>query len=89
MVAKSLLASGLLFVAGAMANNNGATTPTPAAGTPATGADGKMVMVQVVKVSDMNSTLKFDPEEITAEAGSMVQFQFFPKVCGGLSSKRD
>ena len=75
MVAKSILASGLLFVASAIANNDGAVTPTPA-----TGPDGNMVSVQVVQVSDMNSTLKFFPEEIKAEAGSMVQFQFYPKV---------
>lgn len=76
MFAKSIVTSSLLLVAGAMANQ--ATT----AGTVnnLSGPDGNMVSVQVVKVSDMNATLKFVPEEIKAEPGSMVQFQFYPKV---------
>lgn len=39
-----------------------------------------MVHVQVVKVSNKNGSLKFEPNNIKAEAGSMVQFQFYPKV---------
>lgn len=43
-------------------------------------ANGNMVNVQVVKVSNKDADLVFDPEEITADAGSLVQFQFYPKV---------
>ena len=37
-----------------------------------------MVSVQVVKVSNMNKTLVFEPNNIQAAPGSMVQFQFYP-----------
>ncbi|KAJ9664702.1 hypothetical protein H2198_000048 [Neophaeococcomyces mojaviensis] len=35
--------------------------------------------VQIVTVGDNNGTLKFFPENIQAEVGSIVQFQFYPK----------
>lgn len=76
MYAQSLLVSSLLLVAGAMATQS-STASTPSS---MSGPDGNMVSVQVVQVSDMNATLKFNPEEIKAEVGSMVQFQFYPKV---------
>ena len=66
----------MLLAASAMAS----TTPSSSSATSMTGPDGNMVSVQVVKVSDMNATLKYYPEEIMAEPGSMVQFQFYPKV---------
>lgn len=69
MLAKSFLASSLLLAAGASAQ----ATRLP-------GPDGNLVTVQVVRVSDMNATLKYYPEEIQAEPGSLVQFQFYPKV---------
>jgi plastocyanin len=75
MFSKSFIASSMLLAAGAMAN-----TPSPPSGTSMAGPDGNMVSVQVVRVSDMNATLKYYPEEIKAEPGSMVQFQFYPKV---------
>ncbi len=75
MYTKSILMSGLLLAAGAMAQE----TPT-GTGSQMTGPDGNMVSVQVVQVSNMNATLKFYPEEIKAEPGSMVQFQFYPMV---------
>lgn len=68
MYTKSILMSSLLLAAGAMAQDTTA------------GPDGNMVSVQVVQVSNMNASLKFYPEEIKAEPGSMVQFQFYPKV---------
>jgi plastocyanin len=75
MYSSTIIASSLLLVAGAMGQ-----TPTAGAGSNLSGPDGNLVNVQVVQVSDMNSTLKFNPEEIKAEPGSMVQFQFYPKV---------
>jgi hypothetical protein len=38
------------------------------------------VIVQVVSVSDANASLKFYPDNIVAAPGSIVQFQFHPKV---------
>lgn len=37
-------------------------------------------VVQIVQVGDNNGSLKFFPENIVAEPGSVVQFQFYPKV---------
>lgn len=85
MLAQYLLASSLLFVAGAMAQSSESQSATPAKPTDMAGPDGKMVSVQVVRVSDMNSTLKYFPEEIEAQPGSMVQFQFYPKVRSALA----
>lgn len=36
-------------------------------------------VVQIVNVGDNNGSLKFFPEKIVAEVGSIVQFQFYPK----------
>ena len=46
-------------------------------GPPASGGER---IVQIVQVSDTNGTLKFFPEEVRADVGSVVQFQFYPKV---------
>lgn len=46
----------------------------------ATMAPGEL-MVQIVSVGDNNGTLKYFPEDIQAPVGSVVQFQFHPKVC--------
>ena len=80
MFAKSFLASGLLLTAGATAITPSGTVPSSSQTTSMAGPDGNLVSVQVVKVSDMNATLKYYPEEIQAEPGSLVQFQFYPKV---------
>ena len=81
MVAQSFLVGGLLLAAGAMAQGSSATkSGAPSTSTNVAGPDGNLVSVQVVQVSDMNASLKYYPEEIKAEAGSMVQFQFYPKV---------
>jgi len=37
-------------------------------------------VVQIVTVSDNTGALKFFPENIKADVGSVVQFQFYPKV---------
>jgi hypothetical protein len=75
MLAKSFFTSSLLLAAGAIAQSSSSSGPTNVAG-----PDGNLVSVQVVQVSDMNATLKYYPEDIKAEAGSLVQFQFYPKV---------
>ena len=38
------------------------------------------VMVHVVKVSNNQGSLTFEPNNLMAAAGSMVQFHFYPKV---------
>lgn len=38
------------------------------------------VSVQVVQVGSSNGTLRFFPDNIKADVGTMVQFQFQPKV---------
>ena len=42
---------------------------------------GSEKVVQIVQVGDNSGSLKFFPEKIVAEVGSVVQFQFYPKVC--------
>ncbi|KAK5945819.1 hypothetical protein PMZ80_003027 [Knufia obscura] len=42
-------------------------------------AAGSERMVQIVTVGDTNGSLKFFPENVKAEVGSVVQFQFYPK----------
>lgn len=53
------------------------TTPTPSSDPNDPNATR---LVQVVKVSDNNGTLKFWPESIKANVGDVVQFHFYPKV---------
>ena len=38
------------------------------------------IIVQVVAVGDKNASLKYFPNQVHAPVGSVVQFQFFPKV---------
>jgi plastocyanin len=38
------------------------------------------VVVQIVSVSDANGSLKYYPDNIKAAPGTVVQFQFHPKV---------
>lgn len=38
------------------------------------------IIVQVVSVGDKNASLKYFPNRVDAPVGSVVQFQFFPKV---------
>lgn len=37
-------------------------------------------VVQIVRVSDDTGTLKYFPEQITADPGTFVMFEFYPKV---------
>lgn len=43
-------------------------------------------LVQVVRVSDNNGTLRFFPDKVKANVGDVVQFHFYPKVSLSLSS---
>lgn len=54
---------------------SGVTPPPPAETQP-----GHLI-VQVVSVADANGSLKYFPNSIEAPVGSIVQFQFHPKVC--------
>jgi plastocyanin len=46
----------------------------------ATGAAEGMVNTHVIQVGGPNGTLVFSPENIAAQPGDLVQFQFNPKV---------
>lgn len=54
-----------------------------ASSSPSTGlsAPAGMVDVHIVKVSNKKGSLVFEPNNLKAEPGSMVQFHFYPKVC--------
>ena len=75
MLYKNLIVSAALFASGihAMYENLPPTRGKRQA------PEG-MVMVHTVKVSDKDGNLKFSPESLQADPGSMVQFQFWPKV---------
>jgi hypothetical protein len=53
------------------------TSSSPPANSPQ--SDGS-VTTHVIKVSNKNGDLKFEPNNLQAEAGHVVQFQFWPKV---------
>lgn len=53
--------------------------PIPTGGAPPPPPPGQL-MVQVVSVADKNGSLKYFPDKIDAPVGSIVQFQFNPKV---------
>ncbi|KAL8949091.1 MAG: hypothetical protein Q9222_004781, partial [Ikaeria aurantiellina] len=44
-----------------------------------TGSSSGQIMVHVVKVSNKAGALTFEPNNLQAAAGSMVQFHFYPK----------
>ncbi|KAL8645094.1 MAG: hypothetical protein Q9210_006897, partial [Variospora velana] len=52
--------------------------PSPAA-LAGTATPSGQVMTHVVKVSNKAGSLTFEPNNLQAAAGSMVQFQFYPK----------
>jgi hypothetical protein len=53
--------------------------PTGGAPPPMQTQPGQLI-VQVVSVSDANGSLKYFPNQVTAPVGSIVQFQYHPKV---------
>lgn len=56
-------------------------SPPPAAGSSAPA--GSTVAMHIVKVSNKKGDLTFTPNSLVADKGSLVQFQFYPKVCRG------
>ena len=63
-----------------------AAPPAPAAAaseasSPASSAPQSQVSVHVVRVSDANAKLAFEPADIKANVGDMIQYHFYPKVC--------
>ena len=44
-------------------------------------SSSSQVTVQTVMVSNKNGSLIYSPNNIEAAVGSLVQFQFYPKVC--------
>ena len=84
----SLIAVSLLAVTAAASSERqryrrwpqtGGTNTGGTTGGTTTGANG-MVRVIVVKVGNEAGGLVFEPNDIRANAGDMVQFQFYPKV---------
>lgn len=55
-----------------------ALASSPPASSPAT--PGVVIDMHVVKVSNKNGDLVFEPNNFQAATGSMVQFQYWPKV---------
>ncbi|KAL8939808.1 MAG: hypothetical protein Q9216_003159, partial [Gyalolechia sp. 2 TL-2023] len=64
-------------------SSNAGSSPMAMAASPAasagTATPSGQVMVHVVKVSNKQGELKFEPNNLQAAAGSMVQFHFYPK----------
>ena len=57
--------------------------PMPSGGAPPMQMAPGQMIVQVVSVSDNNGSLMYIPNNVQAPVGSIVQFQFHPKVCLG------
>ena len=74
-----------------MDTSMGMTMTSSASGESATGTSGSgsngngQVKVHVVRVGSMDGGLAFVPNDLKAEKGDMVQFQFMPKVRATLS----
>ncbi|CAG8953471.1 hypothetical protein HYFRA_00010221 [Hymenoscyphus fraxineus] len=74
-------ASGAPGAARPTGGSGSGTNPGAAKGTGAPGsgsATGAGVKVHVVKVGGTNGTIKFQPDDIQAAVGDMIQFQFAP-----------
>ena len=63
--------------------------PMPTGPPPPMQTQPGQLIVQVVSVSDANGSLKYFPDKVTAPVGSIVQFQYHPKVCRSQKSGRD
>jgi len=57
----------------------GVATATASAGSFVASQAGELI-VQIVSVSDQNGSLKYFPDSVQAAPGSIVQFQYHPKV---------
>jgi plastocyanin len=51
-----------------------------AQGPQGSGQGNGQVKMHVIKVGSAENKLVFEPKNLTAEVGSMIQFQFWPKV---------
>lgn len=83
MLVQSFVVSSLLLAASVIAQSPlesstaSATIARPTNSAESTASGESMVSIQVVRVGD--GSLKFEPEQIEAPAGSMVQFHFYKK----------
>ncbi|KAL8956141.1 MAG: hypothetical protein Q9193_006253 [Seirophora villosa] len=65
---------------GGSSGSDGTSSPKSSPGAFAgTATPSGQVMMHVVKVSNKTGALTFEPNNLQAAAGSMVQFQFYPK----------
>lgn len=94
MYLSALLLSTIFLAGGALATygtdssygsgSSGSDSTSSPASSPAafagTATPSGQVMMHVVKVSNKAGSLTFEPNNLQAAAGSMVQFQFYPKV---------
>lgn len=70
--------AGMTGMSGSSSSGSSSSSPSSSSGS--TGSTGSgMVQVQVVKVGSKNGSLTFEPNDLKAEPGSMVQFHFWPK----------
>ncbi len=82
MAASSTMAMAAASTMGmAAASTMGIAASSTMAGAAAPSGMGGMVNMHVVKVSNMNGDLVFEPKDLQAKVGEMVQFHFYPKVC--------
>lgn len=83
--ARSFIASALVGLGAATTHSASGvaaseTMAMGAASTPSAAAGQGMVATHVVQVGGPNGSLTFSPENIKANVGDLVQFQFHPKV---------
>lgn len=79
-----LFAKSSIFAAVALAGLASAQSTTSSADVP----EGS-VMAHVVQVSNIGGEFTFSPEEVTAVAGDLVQFHFYPMVCNPLRAREE
>src|SRR3954467_4501623 len=76
----SLLLVGSTFAADLRHRQVATSAVASPSGTPSATTPGSGVPVWVVKVGNEAGGLVFEPNNLTANVGDMVQFQFYPKV---------
>lgn len=82
MFSRSVIVSALVGFTAAQSGSLPASA-TAAAGGMSTGAavPAGMVNTHIVQVGGPNGSLAFFPNNVQAQVGDLVQFQFHPKVC--------
>jgi plastocyanin len=82
--ARSFIASALVGLGAATTHSASgmaaSETMSMGAASPSAAAGEGMVATHVVQVGGPNGTLTFSPENVKANVGDLVQFQFHPKV---------